>query len=130
MNEKEITIEAKLCVKRKEDGSFNVNRQDINIFDAREILLRIVLFIRNHENGLHQSRTIIDDFKIFTDEPTDEPRVCTVWNPLTRQIRFSVIGLDLWQACILCEDAAASLQMLYLTPEGLSGIQTERRLKD
>lgn len=112
---------ARVCIhhSREELPNFRVERQEITVYDAREVCMRIVHFIRNRDNGIRQHNGIIDSFEVFEDEPTDDPRVCVVWNPNSKQIQVSIIGMSQWDACLACENAAVLLQNLAFDPEGV-----------
>lgn len=107
--------ESRLCIRMTEDrSSFNFLRQNVSILDAREICQRIALFIRNHQSGVPQTNQIIDAWEAWDLE--EESKVCIVWNPETRQIRFSVSGLDLWDTAVACDHAAMYFNALLINP--------------
>ena len=85
-----------LCVhsNREEWPNFSMDRE-MTVYDATEICLRICSFLRNWENGLTQAATIIESFEINTNEPTDDPKICIMWNSNSKQIRFSITGMPL-----------------------------------
>lgn len=91
------------------------DRVNMTPWDAINILRNIVHFLRNQWNGINQKRARVEDIQIWTDEPTDDPRVCIVWNQKTRQIRLSIIGMDAWQAEIACEFASNSIENELMT---------------
>ncbi|MHC4736791.1 MAG: hypothetical protein ACYTDW_20415 [Planctomycetota bacterium] len=86
------------------------DRMNMTMWDSMNVLRNIVHFLRNQYNGVPQKRARIEDIQTWTGEPTDDPRVCIVWNPETRQIRISLIGLDEWQAEIACDLAANQIE--------------------
>ena len=110
----------RLCVhsKREDWPNFSMDRE-MTVYDATEICLRICNFLRNWENGISQSSTIIDAFEIHANEPTDDPKICTMWNSNSRQIRFSITGMPVWDAVIALESAAAYFRMLIVREEGM-----------
>jgi hypothetical protein len=115
--------ESRLCVHQAWEKlpNFDVDRINVSLVDSTIILRQIAHFIRCIQSGTPVSKNLIDDFKVFEDEPTEDPRVCIVWNPETKQIRFSVIGMDLWQAEAACEHGAAFLMSLYTDFRGDHG---------
>ncbi len=110
----------RLCVhsNREEWPDFSMDRE-MTIYDSAEICLRICHFLRNWENGITQAATIIDAFEIQTDEPTDDPKICIVWNPNSKQIRFSITGMPVWDAVVALESAAMYFRMLIVREEGM-----------
>lgn len=118
-----VEEESRICVHHLEtenEVKMNVDRQNISIVDTREVLRRIELFLRMLDimNPNQIPKKGIDDVKFFPDEPTDDPRVCIVWNPATKQIRFSVIGMGLWEANIAVENAATYMNYIIMNPLG------------
>jgi len=115
-----VILDGRLCVKTDltEMRKFHIDRPNISLIDSIAILRHIVGFIHYlHAGGEWKSGNfLIDDYRVFEKEPTKEPRVCVVWNPLTKQIRFAVIGMSLWQAEIACANAADYLQVLIIDP--------------
>lgn len=113
---------SRICIHQSRETlpNFRVERQEITTYDAREVCLRIAQFLRNRDNGINQVNRIIDSFELFEDEPTDDPRVCIAWNPNSKQIQVSIIGMNVWDACLACESAAALLQSLVFDPEGIT----------
>ncbi len=57
---------------------------------------------------------------MYEKEPTDDPRVCIAWNPNSKQIQISIIGMDTWEACLACTNAVTLLQSLVFDPEGIT----------
>ena len=114
---------ARFCIhhSREELPNFRVDRQEITVYDAREVCMRIAHFIRNRYNGLNQHNRIIDTFEVYEKEPTDDPRVCVAWNPNSKQVQVSILGMDEWDACIACENAATLLQSLVFSAEDVTG---------
>ncbi len=121
-NKTQETDGARICVRhsREKLPNFRVERQEITVYDAREVCVRVAHFIRNRDNGITQHNRVIESFEVFEEEPTDDPRVCIVWNPNSKQIRVSIIGMDQWDACLACENAAVLLQNLAFDPEGVT----------
>jgi hypothetical protein len=113
----EVTIDSRICVKRTENG-FNIDRQDIAIPDAVEVLERILFCIR--VNDFHfapvegYERSVIDSIKVYPEEPIDNPKVCIAFDYVTHKIQVAVIGLDLWDACTLLNTARNYLNALML----------------
>jgi hypothetical protein len=113
---------SRVCIhqSREELPSFRVERQEITTYDAIEVCLRIAHFLRNRDNGINQVDRIIDSFEIHEKEPTDDPRVCVAWNPNSKQIQVSILGMDVWEACLACNNAVALLQSLVFDPTGIT----------
>jgi hypothetical protein len=114
----EVKIDSRICVKRSETG-FNIDRQDISIPEAAEVLSRILTFIRLEEFGVISARTdnVIDSFEHYPeiDGETECPKVCIAYDFVTHRIQFAVIGfVELWDACILLEAARSYLSALML----------------
>lgn len=109
----------RLCVhsNREEWPNFSMDRE-MTVYDATEICLRICSFLRNWENGISQAATVIESFEIDTKESTDDPKICIMWNPTSRQIRFSITGMPVWDATIALENAAAYFRMMVVREEG------------
>ena len=113
----EVKIDSRICVKRGESG-FNIDRQDISIPDSIEVLHRILFCLRANEfhyvpmEGFE--RAVIDSLEVHAEEPTDNPKVCIAFDYVTHKIQAAVIGLDLWDACVLLEAAKGYLNALLL----------------
>lgn len=119
MSENGNRIDGRLCVHAfDEEGNFNIDRSDTSIFEAAQVFRHIGTFIRYlHVGGkFTPGEALIDGYSDGSFEPTDDPRICIVWNPNTRQIRFSTIGIDLWDAEALVEYAAIYMQALIINP--------------
>lgn len=110
----------KLCVhsKREDWPNFSMDRE-MTVYDAAEICVRIAQFLRNWESGIPQTTTIIDSFDVNEKEPTDDPKICIVWNPQSRQIRFAVTGMPLWDAVISLDNATAYFRMMIVREEAM-----------
>ena len=115
---KGLKMEFKLCVHVEQLVMLptKVDRVNMTMWDSINVLRNIVHFLRNQWNGINQKRARIEDIQVWTGEPTDDPRVCIVWNQRTRQIRVSIIGMDEWQAEIACELAANQIERDLLAP--------------
>ncbi len=113
---------SRICIHHSREllPDFRVEHQEITTYDAREVCLRIAHFLRNRDNGINQVNRIIDSFELFEDEPTDDPRICVAWNPNSKQIQVSIIGMNTWDACLACESAAALLQSLVFDPGAIT----------
>lgn len=110
-------MEFKLCVHVEQPTMLptTVDRVNMTMWDAINILRNIVHFLRNQWNGINQKRARIEEVHVWTDD-TDDPKVCIVWNQETRQIRVSIMGMDEWQAEIACELAANQIEKDLLEP--------------
>ncbi len=115
-----------LCVHsdREKWPEFSMDRE-MTVYDSAEICLQICHFLRNYENGISQAATIVDSFEINADEPTDDPKICIMWNPNSRQIRFSITGMPVWDALITLENAATYFRMLFVREEGMEHGRTD-----
>lgn len=113
---------SRVCIHQSREAlpSFRVEHQEITTYDAIEVCLRIAQFIRNRDNGINQVNRIIESFEVYEKEPTDDPRVCIAWNPNSKQIQISIIGMDTWEACLACTNAVTLLQSLVFDPEGIT----------
>lgn len=119
MSENGTVQESRICVSFEDHLlNFSTKEQSISLLDAREVLRRISAFIRNYESGISQSKNIVDDFKFFPEE--EEKKVCIVWDPATRKIRFSVSGMDGWEAALLCDNAATMYDTILINAENVS----------
>ncbi len=106
----------------------NVDRINMTMWDTVNVLRNIVHFIRNQYNGIPQKRARIEDVHIWTDEVTDDPRVCIVWHPETKQIKISIIGMTEWQAEIACDLAANQIERDLITPVKESWLNRLRQI--
>lgn len=113
-------IESRICVHVTEFSLLpsRVDRTNISLGDTINVLRNIVHFLRNWRNGFKQGREAVEELRVWADEPTDDPKICAVWNPDTRQIRVSVTGMDEWEAEIACDLAAEHLVVAYFNPSG------------
>jgi hypothetical protein len=112
-----IRDDGRLCVHQRdmnEMRDFNIDRVHTTIVEAGTIFRQIESFIRFLKNGGEwiKGRSIIDDFKSWPNEPTDDPRLCVVWNPETKLIQFSAIGMNLYQAEISAHYGALYMDAL------------------
>ena len=103
----EQKIDSRICVKQTEDG-FKIDRQDVSIPDAKEVLQRILLHIRMGAFMVPtvDPRAVVDSATVFTEDP-DTHKVCIAFNSETKKIQYSVTGVDLWDACILLDSAVS-----------------------
>lgn len=113
--------DGRLCVHQSdlsEMRTFNIDRVFMSIVEAGAVFRQIESFIRNLNSGAWYSEEgcLIDDYRVFEEEPTDDPRLCIVWNPETKQIRFAAIGLDLFQAEIAAHHGALYMDALSMNP--------------
>ena len=109
-----VKIDSRLCVKRMENG-FNIDRQDVSIPDAIEIMERSTYFIRARDFVTPMiAGEVIDSFEIYPDEPIETPKVCIAFDYETHKIQVAVIGLHRWEACTLLNLAKAYLVNLQL----------------
>lgn len=110
-----VKIDSRICV-QKTEGGFNIDRQDISIVDAIEVLERLTLFMRMRAMGLVTagSSPAIDSLNINPEEPTDTPKVCIAFDYVTRKIQASVIGMDAWEGCTLLDTAKSYFSALQL----------------
>jgi hypothetical protein len=112
----EVKIDSRVCVKRSDTG-FHIDRQDIALPDTVEVLERILFCLR--VNDFHfvpvegYERSVIDSIEVYPEE-TDNPKVCIAFDYVTHKIQVAVIGLDLWEACILLDAAKNYLNALLL----------------
>lgn len=95
-----------------------VDRTNITLWDTINALRNIVHFLRNWRNGFKQGRGAVEELRIWAEEPTDDPKICVVWNSGTRQVRVSITGMDEWQAEIACDLAAEHLVVAHFNPSG------------
>jgi hypothetical protein len=111
-----VRIDSRICVKRSENG-FNIDRQDVSIPDAVEILARILTHMRLEEFGCLSAKTdqVIDSFEHYpTTEPDETTKVCIAFDYETHKIQVAVIGLNIWEACVLVHTAQSYLTNLQL----------------
>ena len=92
----EQKIDSRICVKQTEDG-FKIDRQDISIPDAKEVLQRILLHIRMGAFMVPtvDPRAVVDSATVFEQDP-DTHKVCIAFDLETKKIQYSVTGMDLW----------------------------------
>ena len=110
----ETKIDSRICVKKTEDG-FKIDRQDIGLEEAREVLQRLALFIRAKDlNLIMLENGYIDSYAIHPDEPTDQSKVCIAFDPVTGKIQAAVVGMTSFQASMLLEFAAAYFNALMM----------------
>ena len=104
--------EMRICIHVEQPNMLptNIDRINITMWDTINIIRNIVHFLRNQWNGINQKRARVEDIQVWTDEPTDDPKICIVWNQETRQIRVVLTGIDEWQAEIACELAANQIE--------------------
>ena len=109
-----VKIDSRLCVKTTENG-FNIDRQDVSVPDAIEILERITFFLRARDFITPMiAQEVIDSFEMYPDEPIENPKVCIAFDFESHKIQVAVIGLHRWQACTLLNLAKAYLVNLQL----------------
>jgi hypothetical protein len=109
-----VKIDSRICVKRNETG-FNIDRQDISVHDTMEVLSRLVMYMRCADFGAIGTRNkVIDSFEISPDEPIDNPKVCIAFDYETHKIQAAVIGLNVWDACVLLEHAKSYLSLFQM----------------
>ena len=109
--------DGRLCVHQRdmnEMRDFNIDRVHTTIVEAGTVFRQIASFIRFLKNGgkWDKRQSVIDDFKFWPNEPTDDPRLCVVWNPKTKLIQFSAIGMTLYQAEISAHHGAVYMDAL------------------
>jgi len=125
MNENgKLREDGRLCIHQhdlEEMREFNIDRIDTTVVEAGAIFRQIESFIRYLKNGgkWNRKNSIIDDFKAWPDEPTMDPRLCIVWNPNTKQIQFSAVGMTLYQAEISAHFGALYMDALSLDQAGI-----------
>ena len=77
-----VKIDSRVCVKQMENG-FNIDRQDVSVPDAIEIMERITYFIRARDFVTPMiAGEVIDSFEIYPDEPIETPKVCIAFSIL------------------------------------------------
>lgn len=103
-----------------------------NIFKTAAIFRQIASFIRYLNSGgvWTPERGLIDSFDIFVGEPTDDPRLCIVWNPNTDRIQFSVIGMTLLQAEHSADSGATYMKALYINAQKIYELESFREGED
>jgi hypothetical protein len=110
----EVKIDSRICVKQTENG-FDINRQDITVSDALEVLERLAMYMRLGEFGaIGTWDQVMDSFEVSPDEPIEQPKVCIAFDYVTKKIQAAVIGTDIWHACVLLNLAKAYLGALQL----------------
>ena len=122
-NEK-LREDGRLCVHQddlNEMRNFNVDRVQVTIVEAGAVFRQVASFIRFLKNGgvWEREHSVIDDFKSWPTEPTDDPRLCIVWNPNTNQIQFSAIGMTMRQAEIAAHHGAVYMDALSIDYAGI-----------
>ena len=113
--------DGRLCVHQRdmnEMRNFSIDRVHMTIVESGTVFRQIASFIRFLKNGgtWDKKQSVIDDFKVWPDEPTDDPRLCVVWNPSTKLIQFSAIGMNLYQAEISAHHGALYMDALSMNP--------------
>lgn len=103
-----------------------------SIFKTAAIFRQIASFIRYLSFGgiWTPGHGVIDDFKVFADEPTDDPRICVVWNPNTEKIQFSVIGMNLIQAEHSADIGATYMKALYINTQRIYDLENSEEERD
>jgi hypothetical protein len=110
----EVKIDSRICVKQTDSG-FNIDRQDVSVADAIEIMERITFFLRARDFVMPMiAKEVIDSIEIYPDEPIDQPKVCIAFDFETYKIQVAVIGMQRWDACVLLNIAQAYLVNLQL----------------
>ena len=115
--DKNLREDGRLCVHQddlNELRNFNVDRVRITIVEAGAVFRQVASFIRFLKNGgvWEREHSVIDDFKAWPTELTDDPRLCIVWNPNTNQIQFSAVGMTMRQAEIAAHHGAIYMDAL------------------
>jgi hypothetical protein len=109
-----VKIDSRICVKRSETG-FNIDRQDIAVHDTMEVLTRLTMYIRCGEFGaIGTWNQVIDSFEVSEAEPIDNPKVCIAFDYETHKIQAAVIGMSVWDACVLLDHANSYLSLLQM----------------
>jgi len=108
--------DGRLCVHQHdltELRNFRIDRIEMTIVEAGSVFRQVESFLRFILNGGTWNRdSVIDDFKVWPDEPTDDRRLCIVWNPNTNQVQFSAIGMNLFEAEIAAHNGALYMDIL------------------
>ena len=108
--------DGRLCVHQfdlTEMRNFSIDRMGMTIIEAGSVFRQVESFIQFlHSGGTWNRSSVIDDFKVWSDEPTNDPRLCIVWNPNTNQIQFSVLGMNLFEAEIAAHHGALYMDAL------------------
>jgi hypothetical protein len=122
----QLKADGRICLHQDltDHSKFNLDRfgdTPPSIVQAAAIFRHIASFIRyTHSGGTWSPEShLIDDYKVFENEPTDDPRLCIVWNPNTNQIQFAALGMSLWEAEIAAENGATFLKALYINPNSI-----------
>lgn len=114
-------MDGRICIKPdiNEWANFQVNREDISLYDTVEVLRRLPTYLSLAEAGMFSfPNPILDSLEIIPRQFLAEgeiSKICIVWNSETHQIRIAINGLNLWEACLVLHNAC-----LYLTGEYLS----------
>ena len=108
-------IDSRICVKQTEEG-FKIERQDITVPDAKEVLQRILLHIRMGAFMVPtvDPRAVVDSATVFEQDP-DTHKVCIAFNDETKKCQYSVTGMNLWTACVLLDSAIGYFDQILFT---------------
>lgn len=135
--EKQQLADGRICLHQdlEEIQNFSIDRFGDtvpSIFKTAAIFRQVASFIRYLGSGgdWTPERGIIDDFKLFVEEPTDDPRLCIVWNPNTERIQFSVIGMTLLQAEHSADIGATYMKALYINTQRIYELEKFQEEED
>lgn len=111
-----VRADGRLCVHQdlEEMRNFNIDRLNMTVVEAGYVFRQIETFIRLTISGfiLPDGAAIVEDFTSWPDEPTDDPKVCIVWNPNLDLVRVAVTGMTMKQAEIAVHNGVLYMDAL------------------